>query len=266
MSSRRTPSPQALAPGRAGAAASRARVAAPRRTDAALPPYARVKQALKGELLAGAWPPGELMPSETELVRRFAVSRMTVNRALRELQAEGLVERTQGVGTFAAPLHRVAATLTLRDLHDEIEARGHRHTARVHALEAVRAPAALAGQLGLATGERVFRSLIVHLENDVPLQCEDRYVNPACVPDYLGHDFTRITPTHLLFERTALARAQFTVQACAPTVQEARLLGIDADAACLVMVRRTFTRDAVITLARLVHPGTRYVLQGEFQP
>jgi GntR family histidine utilization transcriptional repressor len=191
---------------------------------------------------------------------------MTVNRALRELQAEGLVERTQGVGTFAAPLHRVAATLTLRDLHDEIESRGHRHAARVHALEAVPAAPALAGQLGVAAGARVFHSLIVHFDNDVPLQCEDRYVNPACVPDYLEVDFTRVTPTHLLFERTALARAQFTVEAAAPTPQEAKLLGIDAAAPCLVMLRRTFTRDAVITLARLVHPGTRYELQGEFQP
>jgi GntR family histidine utilization transcriptional repressor len=41
------------------------------------------------------------MPSETELVAEFGVSRMTVNRALRELQSEGLVDRSQGVGTFA---------------------------------------------------------------------------------------------------------------------------------------------------------------------
>ena len=71
------------------------------------PPYARVKKYLKSGLAAGRWPPGSLMPSETELVARFGVSRMTVNRALRELQSEGLVSRTQGVGTFAAPLHRL---------------------------------------------------------------------------------------------------------------------------------------------------------------
>ncbi len=72
------------------------------------------------------------MPSEAELVAQFGVSRMTVNRALRELQAEGLVERVQGVGTFAAQLHRVSSTLTIRDLHEEIAARGHRHHAEVH--------------------------------------------------------------------------------------------------------------------------------------
>ncbi|HVK31550.1 MAG TPA: GntR family transcriptional regulator, partial [Burkholderiaceae bacterium] len=87
---------------------------------AASPPYVRVKQFLKDGLAQGRWAPGELMPSEAELVARFEVSRMTVNRALRELQSEGLVQRTQGVGTFAAPLHRVSSTLTIRDLHEEI--------------------------------------------------------------------------------------------------------------------------------------------------
>jgi GntR family histidine utilization transcriptional repressor len=90
-------------------------------------PYARVKQFLKRELAQGRWPPGALMPSEADLVAKFGVSRMTVNRALRELQSEGLVRRAQGVGTFAAALHRVSSTLTIRDLHEEIVSRGHAH-------------------------------------------------------------------------------------------------------------------------------------------
>ncbi len=239
---------------------------APAASIAALAPYARVKAHLKEGLASGRWPPGTLMPSEAELVAQFAVSRMTVNRALRELQSEGLVQRTQGVGTFAAPLHRVSSTLTLQDVHDEIVARGHRHEATVHRLRAEPARGALAAQLGLPEGATVFHSLIVHHENGVPLQCEDRYVNPACSPGYLDHDFTRITPTQVLFDTTALWRAQYAIEAAPPTAEEARLLGIGARDACLVLTRRTFTRDATITLARLVHPGTRWQLQGEFQP
>jgi GntR family histidine utilization transcriptional repressor len=233
---------------------------------AAAAPYARVKQHLKDGLAAGRWPPGALMPSEAELVAAFGVSRMTVNRALRELQAEGLVARTQGVGTFAAPLERVSATLTIHDLHEEIEARGHRHHAEVHVQRAKPAPAALAAQIGVAIGSKVFHTLIVHFENGVPLQCEDRYVNPACAPRYLDADFTRATPTQVLFESTALWRAQYSIEAARPTRDEARLLQIGSDEPCLVVVRRTFTRDAVITLARLVHPGGRYHLEGQFAP
>jgi GntR family histidine utilization transcriptional repressor len=233
---------------------------------ATLAPYARVKQSLKDGLAAGRWPAGALMPSEAELVAQFSVSRMTINRALRELQAEGLVERTQGVGTFAARLHRVSSSLTIRDLHEEITARGHVHHAVVHLQRSERAPAALAGQLGLATGAKVFHTLIVHFENGVPLQCEDRWVNPACSPGYLAADFSRTTPTQVLFETTALWRAQYAIEAAPASADEARMLGIAPRDPCLVITRSTYTRDATITLARLVHPGTRYGLQGEFQP
>ena len=79
-------------------------------------------------------------------------------------------------------------------------------------------------------------------------------------------NFTRTTPTHYLFEVTALWRAQYSIEAARPTAQEARLLGVAEDTACLIVVRRTFSRESPITIARLVHPGTRYALHGEFQP
>lgn len=232
----------------------------------AAPPYARVKQFLKKELAQGRWPPGALMPSETELVARFGVSRMTVNRALRELQGEGLVNRVQGVGTFAAALHRVSSTLTIRDIHEEIVARGHAHRAAVHLAREEPASEALAARLGVRPGDAVFHTLIVHQENGVPLQCEDRYVNPACAPDYLAQDFTRITPTHYLLEVAPLWEAQYAIEASRPTAREARLLGIGRDEPCLVVVRRTVSRGVPITLARLVHPGARYQIDGAFRP
>lgn len=229
-------------------------------------PYARVKRHLKDGLAAGRWPPGTLMPSESELVAAFGVSRMTVHRALRELQAEGLVARTQGVGTFAAPLHRVSSTLRLRDLHEEIESRGHHHHAEVHVQRAEPAGVALAAQLGVAPRSQVFHTLIVHFEDGRPLQCEDRFVNPAAAPRYLEADFTRTTPTQVLFESTVLWRAQYSIEAARATGEEARLLQMATDEPCLVIVRRTFTCDAAITLARLVHPGSRYGLEGQFTP
>jgi GntR family transcriptional regulator, histidine utilization repressor len=235
-------------------------------TAASAPPYARVKRYLQDGLASGRWPPGALMPSEAELVALFAVSRMTVNRALRELQAEGTVQRSQGVGTFAAPLHRLASVLAIRDLHEEIESRGQHHTADVHVAREERAPAALAERLGLKSGARVFHTLIVHRCNGLPLQCEDRYVNPAWAPDYLSVDFATTTPTHYLLQVAPLWQGQYTIEASPPTAEEARLLGIAEDAPCLVVVRRTESRGLPITIARLVHPGSRYAIEGRFKP
>ncbi|MBE7522015.1 MAG: histidine utilization repressor [Burkholderiales bacterium] len=228
-------------------------------------PYARVKQHVKAQLARGRWRPGALMPSEAELVAKFGVSRMTVNRALRELQGEGLVDRIQGVGTFAARRTRLSSMLTIRDLHEEIEARGHRHRVRVALKRQERALPWLARQLGLETGAAVFHTRIVHLDNDAPLQCEDRYVNPGVAPDYLKVDFTRTTPTHYLLEIAPLWEGTYTIEAAVPTAAEARLLGIERSEPCLVIARRTVCQGVPVTFARLVHPGSRYQLEGVFE-
>lgn len=228
--------------------------------------YAHVKAHLKQELSRGRWSVGELMPSEADLVAQFKVSRMTVNRALRELQAEGLVHRIQGSGTFAAPLHRVSSTLTIRDLQEEIVSRGHTHRAEVHLAQQEPATEGLAQQLGLAAGQPVFHTVIVHYENNVALQCEDRYVNPACAPEYLSVDFTQTTPTHYLLQVAPLWEAQYSIEASTATLRESKLLGIRPQEPCLVIVRRTMSRGTPITLVRLVHPGARYQLTGQFSP
>lgn len=229
-------------------------------------PYSRVKDFLKQGLASGRWVPGDQLPSEAELVQQFAVSRMTVGRALRELQAEGLVSRLQGVGTFAAHLTRVSSTLTITDLHDEILLRGHTHKAQLVFAKQEQATDELAAQLGLQAGSMVFHSLLVHSENGVPLQCEDRYVNPASAPDYLGVDFQTTTPTQYLLQVAPLWEAQYSIEAAAPTAQEAQLLGIGINDPCLIVVRRTVNRGVPITLARLVHPGGRYQISGAFKP
>ena len=124
----------------------------------------------------------------------------------------------------------------------------------------------MAQRLGLAEGSPVFHTLIVHHEDSVPLQCEDRYVNPASAPGYLKVDFTATTPTHYLLDVAPYWEAEVTIEAAKASAREARLLGIARDDPCLVVHRRTFGGGATITAARLVHPGSRYLLQGRFKP
>src|SRR5688572_9351170 len=62
--------------------------------------HREVFSALRREIQGGTWKPGARLPSEADLVSRFAVSRITVSRAVRDLQQAGLVERRAGSGTF----------------------------------------------------------------------------------------------------------------------------------------------------------------------
>lgn len=230
-----------------------------------LPAYEQVKAFIKTRISAGTWKPGDPVPSEAALAAQFGISRMTVNRALRELSAEGMVTRVQGSGTRVAELHRISSRLTIRDIHEEVAERGHVHTTRVLKAQAGKASADLAKTLGLRTGARVFHTLLVHLENGVPIQYEDRYVNPAAAPDFLDTDFTQTTPTHHLLLHAPLTEASYSIEACLPTAQEAKELGIKRAEPCLAMMRRTVSGAHVASVARLIYPGTRYSFAGQFQ-
>jgi GntR family histidine utilization transcriptional repressor len=230
-----------------------------------LPAYEQVKEWIRGHIASGQWRPGDPVPSEAALMDQFGVSRMTVNRALRELAAEGLVNRVQGSGTTVAQLHRISSRLTIRDIHEEVEERGHAHTARVLHVGKEKAGAELAKAMGVRSGSTVFRTVLIHMENGVPIQYEDRWVNPAAAPQYLDTDFTQTTPTLHLLRHAPLTEASYSIEACLPTAEEAKQLAIRRTEPCLVMRRRTVSGANVASVARLVYPGSRYSFAGQFQ-
>lgn len=79
--------------------------------DIPAPIYQRVKLAIIRQIRTGTWQPHQRVPSESELVTELGVSRMTINRALRELTNEGFLIRMQGVGTFVAEAKAHSALL-----------------------------------------------------------------------------------------------------------------------------------------------------------
>ena len=70
--------------------------------DSADPPYAQVAADLKRRINSGEPPPGGRVPSISYLMQQYGIARNTARRALKELEAEGLVEIRQGWGTFVA--------------------------------------------------------------------------------------------------------------------------------------------------------------------
>ncbi len=226
--------------------------------------YETVKTSIQQRLAEGGWQPGVRLPSERELVQQFGCARMTVHRALRELEAEGLIERRQGSGSYVAELHPISNLLQVRDIHDEIVERGHAHTIRVFELSREKADAAVAAAMRLRKGTWVLRCRLLHLENGVPIQYEDRHVNPALAPGLLEQDLSVATPSSVLFEHAPLTEAEQVIEAVIATPEQARMLDIPAGSALLMVSRRSVSQGAVASVARLYHPGTRYRLMGHF--
>jgi len=217
--------------------------------------FQQIKDYLIGEIASGRWKDGDLVPSEQALVRQFGVARMTVNRAVRELTAEQVLVRRQGSGTYVAPQKYQATLVEIRNIADEIRARGKLHTSRVVLLRAEAADETLAAEFGLEPGDLLFHSLIVHCENEVPIQLEDRWVNPACAPAYLEQDFASITPNEHLTAVAPLQGATYAIEAQAAPSEAAHLLGVKPGLACLVLLRCTTSAGRVASRATMWHPG-----------
>ena len=95
------------------------------------PIYQRLKSHIIARIKEGDWPPAYQLPSENELVNSLQVSRMTVNRALRELANEGYLTRIPGVGTFVAEIQSRSHFLEINNIADEVRERMHDYSAKV---------------------------------------------------------------------------------------------------------------------------------------
>ena len=228
--------------------------------------YLQVKDFILERIAGGTLRAGERVPSENELTRTLSVSRMTANRALRELAADGVLVRVAGVGTFVAEQRVHAHPLEVRNIADEIRARGHEYRVKVLALDSVSASRELAERCGVKPGAQLDYSLLTHFEDAAPLQVEERYVNPQVAPGYLRNDFSRITPHEFLIRVAPLQRAEHIVRALVPERRIRRLLRLEAGEACLLIMRRTFSHGRIASVADLYHPGSRYELAASCQP
>ncbi|MBF23109.1 histidine utilization repressor [Neopusillimonas maritima] len=228
--------------------------------------YAQMKEEIRKFIVSGQWKPGQRVPSEHELTVQYNVSRMTANRVLRELTAEGFIERKQGVGSFVIELYPISSFLQIRDIKEEILERGHQHEAKVLTLRSFQCDASLAEALRLKPGADVFSTELIHFENHRPIQLEHRFVNPAVCPNFLSLDLSTATPSHYLFEHAPLTEAEQIVEAILASKVVAEALEIRRGAPCLLINRRTFSGKEVASVARLYHPGDRYRLMGKFKP
>ncbi len=231
---------------------------------AALPLYMKVKNHIIEQIESGVLKPHEKISSENQLVKIFGISRMTVNRAVRELTDEGLLVRLAGVGTFVAEPKAQSHLLEVHDIADEIRARGHHYSRDVidHKYASVK-PDILA-RMSLPPKTSVFQCLILHFEQYMPIQMENRYVNPLVFPEFGQTDLTRITPYEYLMAEAPLQKAEHVVSAISPKNSVREALKLKENEPCLLLERRTWVKDQVATYVQLYHPGTRYSLKDQF--
>jgi len=241
------------------------RSSAPPAATASLALYEQVKDFITRNIQSGSWPPGHRVPSEHELAAQFGIARMTANRALRELVDQGRIVRAAGVGSFVAESKPQSTLLQIANIANEIRQRGHAYAYGLISARRVSASAETAAWLDLRAGESVFHCVCLHLEEGVPVQLEDRYVNPHVVPKFLDQDLAKTPPSDYLVRHIPFDQIEHLVDAVLPTAEQAERLAMQPTDPCLLLTRRTWTRGVPVTLVRCLHPASRYRLGSRFR-
>ncbi|MDN3610167.1 histidine utilization repressor [Vibrio ostreicida] len=229
------------------------------------PLYLQIKHYIIEKINSGHWPIGHRITTEMDLTEQFNVSRMTVNKAIRDLVSEGKLQRRPRLGTFVcAPDDKAESPLLdIQNIADEVNLRGKKYSSKVVTQVAKMADETIATKLGIMLNSPIFYSEIIHFEDSHPIQYELRWVNSIHAPDYLEQDFTQSTPNQYLSINCPLSAVEHTVEAIVANDRVRSALRLGANEPCLLLNRRTWSQDKLVSSALLYHPGTRYKLSSK---
>jgi GntR family transcriptional regulator, histidine utilization repressor len=204
---------------------------------------------------AGHWAPGARIPDEADLAVELGCARATVNRALRELAAEGALERRRKGGTRVpvTPVRR--ATLGIPIIRQDVEGRGHVHGYRLLSDTIEALPPEVAADLELPVATPLRHVLALHLADGSPWCLEDRWLDPGHAA---GVSFAVVSANEWLVRNLAVAQGRLVWSALALQAGAAALLGHPPGAPALALDRVTATETGPITRVRLTYaPGHR---------
>lgn len=157
--------------------------------------YHDVATALRARIARGTYPPGERLPSLSELMEEFEVSAITIRRALTELTYEGLIRGHQGLGVFVKEkprIHRVLAGDPDRSIGDEIARAGFTPRLEEIGFSETTADDDIAARLRVPRGSKVFTHQKLTFASDEPVALHILHLRPRLAKqlrDDLSADF-----------------------------------------------------------------------------
>jgi GntR family transcriptional regulator len=212
-------------------------------TAESLPLYAVLETQIAAGIADGEFPIGSQLPTEDNLIQRFAVSRTTVRKAIQNLAERGLVEIRRGTGTFVAQ-PRITQELTeLTGFVEDMVALGHVASARLIDRGIIAADAQVAQQLGVAVGARVMRIRRVRLANGVGVSLDETYLPLTIGEKIVTHDLETEPIFTLLEERydIPLIEAEYKLEATSAARDVAAALEVEAGSPIFLIERTSFT-------------------------
>jgi GntR family transcriptional regulator len=209
------------------------------------PLYHQLAQTLRAQIRSGAIPAGQQLPPERELMEIYQVSRNTVRLAIDALEREGLVDRDQGRGTFAAEPKLQLGVMRLTSFTEDMLERGLTPSSRLIECRTELPPPAIAEKLQLLPNEPALMIVRLRYADAEPMALNSSYFSLAQCPTLAEDDLEQGSIYDLLNRKygITLAKAEQTVRARNATPQEASLLNVKAGTSLLVVEGTVFSSD-----------------------
>lgn len=223
--------------------------------------YMDIKTEIVGRIRCGDWPLDTIIPGEVELAAQLGCARATVNRALRELADEGVVERRRKAGTRVVAGQNRPARIDIPVIRTQIEASGADYRYRLLKRKVVPARNPIRAHLDLSDGQDVLSLECLHFADDIPHQLESRWINLAAVPAARDEPFEEIGPNEWLLREKPLTDAEHVMSAANASKDQAQALNIRTGDAVFIVERRTWLGPETITWVRLAHVGATFQLK-----
>lgn len=238
------------------------------RLSTSVPKYLSIKEAILARILNGTWQPEALIPPEPELCREFAVSRITVRRAISDLVHEGKLRTVQGKGTFvAAPKLQEHFVQRAFGIYADMENRGLQVTTIVLRQEIIPASFEVADRLNMHANDPVHILERIRSVNNEKILVSTTYIPVHFCPELVNEDLSTGSLYHLLQTRyhLAIARGVRSLEAVAAGQWEARLLDVALSSPLLLLDSVAYLADGrVFEYSRALHRGDRARIEVEF--
>ena len=226
------------------------------------PLYAQIETLITAGLQKGDWKPGEAIPSEGDLAKRYGVSQGTVRKAIDALAADNLLVRRQGKGTYVATHHEPRAQFRFLRLAPD-DQRDERSESRILSCRRMRATAGIARRLNLKAGDGVVTIRRILAFDGVPTVLDDIWLTGTVFRDLTAERIAAYQgPLYGLFESefaTPMARAEEELRAVAADVETAALLEVVVGSPLLSVERVSMTYgDRPVEWRRGLYSTTRH--------
>jgi GntR family transcriptional regulator len=211
-----------------------------------LPFYHQLKQIFLADIQQRGLKPGDRLPGDRELCDTFDISRTVVRQALSDLEAEGVIERVKGRGTFVAQRktnERLVQSLT--GLYEDVTARGSHLHSDVRRLELVPADEQVAQVLEIELGSQVILIERLRFVDTEPRVLTITHLPYEIAPGLLDEDLREQSLYALLEGKygVVLTHGRRSVEASVATTALARNLGINKGDPVLVLRSIIFGND-----------------------